>query len=88
MECRARLRLWIRLAVSAIPLLAMPAVAAQLSLSWVDNATNEAGFRIERSLITSTTYVPIASVGPQCHYVRGPHGHQRPGLLLSRPSLQ
>jgi endo-alpha-1,4-polygalactosaminidase (GH114 family) len=39
------------------------ASSTQLNLSWTDNATNETGFRIERSTGTSTTYTEIATVG-------------------------
>jgi hypothetical protein len=37
-------------------------VAAQLTLSWVDNSTTEDGFNIERRLGSSTTFAPIATV--------------------------
>ena len=36
--------------------------AAQLTLNWVDNSTNEDGFRIERKTGTSGTYAEIAIV--------------------------
>ena len=39
------------------------ASAAQLSLTWTDNSTNEVGFRVERSPISSTAYVLIGTVG-------------------------
>ncbi len=35
----------------------------QLNLSWVDNSTNETGFRIERSLNGTSNWQEIASVG-------------------------
>jgi hypothetical protein len=38
------------------------AVAAQLSLTWNDNSSNEEGFRIERRIGASTTYQQLASV--------------------------
>src|SRR5262245_33748200 len=37
--------------------------AAQLTLSWSDNSTNEVGFRIERRTDTTGTYAEIATVG-------------------------
>jgi hypothetical protein len=37
--------------------------SSQLNLTWTDNATNETGFRIERSTGSSTTYTEIATVG-------------------------
>ena len=37
--------------------------AAQLTLSWSDNSTNEEGFRIERRTGTTGTYAEIAAVG-------------------------
>ncbi|HEX2229581.1 MAG TPA: hypothetical protein VHM64_20800, partial [Candidatus Binatia bacterium] len=37
--------------------------AAQLTLSWTDNSTDETGFRIERKTGTSGTYAEIALVG-------------------------
>ena len=37
--------------------------AAQLTLSWSDNSTNEAGFRIERRTGTTGTYAEIATLG-------------------------
>jgi hypothetical protein len=39
------------------------ATAAQLTLGWSDNSTNEAGFRIERRTGTTGTYAEIAVVG-------------------------
>jgi len=56
--------LWIRLsAVLAFALLSSPVFAAQLSLSWSDNATNESGSRIERRLNPVGSYSEIATVG-------------------------
>jgi hypothetical protein len=56
---------WIRSASAAACLLvAGPAVSAQLTLDWTDNATNESGARIERRLSPSGTYSEIATVGP------------------------
>src|SRR5262245_5270292 len=37
--------------------------AAQLTLSWSDNSTNEDGFRIERRTGTTGTYAEIATIG-------------------------
>jgi hypothetical protein len=37
--------------------------AAQLTLSWSDNSTNEDGFRIERRMGTTGTYAEIATLG-------------------------
>src|SRR6266576_6845945 len=39
------------------------AAAAQLQLSWVDNSTDEIGFKVERKTGTTGTYAQIASVG-------------------------
>jgi Divergent InlB B-repeat domain len=39
------------------------ACAAQLTLLWTDNATNEDGFRVERKLGTTGTFAPVATVG-------------------------
>ncbi len=58
---------WIRigrsLTIAAAILLTGPALASELTLTWTDNSTNESGFRVERSPITSTTYTPIATLG-------------------------
>ncbi|MGH7599992.1 MAG: fibronectin type III domain-containing protein, partial [bacterium] len=35
----------------------------QIDLAWTDNASNEAGFKIERKLSTAATYTQIATVG-------------------------
>ncbi len=35
----------------------------QINLTWTDNATNEAGFKIERKLSSAATYTQIALVG-------------------------
>ena len=56
------------LATPAIPaapsgLSAMPVSINQINLSWTDNATNEAGFAIERKIGNGGTYAQIASVG-------------------------
>jgi len=37
--------------------------AAQLTLSWSDNSTNEDGFRVDRRTGTAGTYAEIAVVG-------------------------
>src|ERR1051325_8955914 len=39
------------------------AVAVQLQLSWVDNSSDETGFKIERKTGTGGTYAQIAFVG-------------------------
>src|SRR5262245_47595127 len=39
------------------------AIAAQLTLTWTDNSTNEDGFEIERKTGTSGSYAQIATVG-------------------------
>src|SRR5205807_1650733 len=39
--------------------------AAQLTLTWTDNSTNEDGFAIERKTGTTGTYAQIATVGPR-----------------------
>ena len=48
-----------------LTVLGSPAVvtAAQVTLSWSDNSTNEEGFRIERRTGTTGTYAEIAAVG-------------------------
>ena len=49
---------------SAVSLaLAVPALAAQLTLTWTDNATDELGFRIERRLNPSGSYSEVTTVG-------------------------
>ena len=45
------------------PILPVGVFAGQLTLSWVDNSTNEAGFSIERGPAGATTFAPIATVG-------------------------
>ena len=45
-------------------LLATPANATSVDLSWTDNANNEQGFRIERSLFAGSSFSEIATVGP------------------------
>ena len=44
-------------------LVTAPLLAAQLTLTWTDNASNEAGSRIERRLNPSGIYAEIATVG-------------------------
>ena len=44
-------------------LLATPASATTVNLAWTDNANNEQGFRIERSLTSGSGFSEIASVG-------------------------
>ncbi|HYY24402.1 MAG TPA: hypothetical protein VE689_02845, partial [Candidatus Udaeobacter sp.] len=39
------------------------ASSAQLTLTWLDNSNDEAGFNIERRIGTSGTYQQLASVG-------------------------
>ena len=39
------------------------AIAAQLQLTWIDNSTDEVGFKIERKTGTTGTYAQIASLG-------------------------
>jgi List-Bact-rpt repeat protein len=41
----------------------LDALAAQLTLSWTDNSTNEDGFSIERKTGTTGTYAIVATVG-------------------------
>jgi hypothetical protein len=41
-----------------------PALAAQLTLTWTDNASNESGFRVERRLNPRGSYSEIATLGP------------------------
>jgi hypothetical protein len=56
---------WVRLASALVCLvLAGPALAAQLVLNWIDTATDEDGFRIERRNDPPGTYSQIATVGP------------------------
>ena len=40
------------------------ALAAQITVKWVDSATNESGFKVERKQGTSGTYSQIATVDP------------------------
>ena len=39
------------------------AIAADLTLTWTDNSTNEEGFNVERRVGTTGTYAQLASVG-------------------------
>src|SRR6266508_985698 len=39
------------------------AIAAQLTLTWTDNSTNEDGFKVERKTDTAGTYAQVAKVG-------------------------
>src|SRR5882724_4393894 len=39
------------------------ATAAQLTLTWTDNSTNESGFKIERKTDTAGIYAQVATVG-------------------------
>ena len=56
---------WLYLSVTFLCLLAVsPALAAQLTLTWTDNAADELGFRIERRLSPSGPYSEITTVGP------------------------
>lgn len=43
--------------------LSRESIAAQLQLAWIDNSANEDGFKIERKVGTTGTFVPIATVG-------------------------
>ncbi|NLE44228.1 MAG: hypothetical protein GX620_05870 [Chloroflexi bacterium] len=45
-------------------LTATPAGQVQITLNWVDNASNEEGFRIERSPGGANTWTQIGTVGP------------------------
>ena len=58
---------WIRVVrsvtIAVAVLLTTPALASQLSLSWTDNSSDESGFTVERSPISSTSYAPVATVG-------------------------
>jgi hypothetical protein len=60
----ARILGWLRLASAVVSLfpVAGPGWAAQLTLSWIDNATNEDGFRIERRLSPTGSYAPLSAV--------------------------
>ena len=51
------------IAASTILWCASAATGAPLGLQWTDNATNETGFRIERSPSSSGTFTQIATVG-------------------------
>jgi YD repeat-containing protein len=44
-------------------LTAVVASLTQINLSWIDNATNETGFKIERKIGTGGTYSQIATLG-------------------------
>jgi hypothetical protein len=46
-----------------VSLAAFPAAAAQLTLSWFDNASNEAGFKIERKTGQAGSFEQVALVG-------------------------
>src|SRR5262249_39669324 len=39
------------------------ATAAQITLTWTDNSTNESGFKIERKTGTTGTFAQVATVG-------------------------
>lgn len=67
----ALLRLSLVPAIVITLALASAAQAAQFTLSWVDNSTNETGFRIERST-DGVSFAEIATVGPDVvSYVDG-----------------
>jgi S-layer homology domain len=51
------------LSVAIASFVAFPASAAQLTLSWVDNSVNEAGFKVERKTGTNGTFAPVGDVG-------------------------
>ena len=56
---------WVYLASTIVCLIsALPALAAQLTLTWTDNASNESGFRVERRLNPAGSYSEIAIPGP------------------------
>jgi len=44
-------------------LVAAPFSNTKISLTWLDNSDNEAGFRIERKLSVPETYVQVATIG-------------------------
>ena len=55
--------------LSALFLLASPAVARDIFLEWTDNATNEDGFQIEKAVgrcvsTTGAVFTPLAKPGP------------------------
>jgi len=49
--------------VSLLLLAVTPALAAQLTLTWTDTSSNEAGFKIERATGSAGTYGQLAAVG-------------------------
>jgi len=55
---------WIRLTAAIVCLMAAtPGIAAQLTLTWTDNADNESGSRIERRNSPSGGYSELATIG-------------------------
>ena len=61
---RARQASWsLACIVSLVCTLVTPAVAAQLTLTWTDNANDEFGSRIERRLSPAGSYSEITTVG-------------------------
>jgi List-Bact-rpt repeat protein len=53
----------ISLVLTTLLFCSVDAIAGQLQLSWVDNSTNEDGFKIERKTGTTGTYAQITAVG-------------------------
>ena len=60
-------------------LVANPLSSSQIQLAWVDTASNETGFRIERKIGSAGTYAQIATVAANVV------GHTDTGLSLGTP---
>ena len=84
----------VRLSNDAIPLPSAPtnlsasAVStSQINLSWTDNASNETGFRIERSP-DGTSFTEIATRGGERHDLRRHRLERVDPVLVSRTRVQ
>ena len=51
------------LSIVVVSFAAFPASAAQLTLSWVDNSSNESGFKVERKTGTNGPFAQVGVVG-------------------------
>ena len=59
-------------------------MAAQLQLSWVDNSTDETGFKIERKTGATGTYAAYRFCRSECYFLYGFELDECHHILLSR----